>query len=79
MHNDYFSILNSSVTEQQIIAAGYVKGITRRKLDGSQFLVQCHVKLPAELEPYVIVKNQNCEQICAILRGPDWTDMTAGI
>jgi hypothetical protein len=79
LHNDYFSILDSSVTEQQVIAAGYIKGFTRRSLDGSEVLVQCHEPLPTELESFVVLKDLNVNQIKLITDGPDWHDNTGAL
>jgi len=79
LHNDYFSILDSSVTNQQIVDAGYEKGITREKLDGSQVLVQCHIPLPDDLLSFVVIKNQTLIQITPIMQSPEWHDSTGGM
>ena len=78
-HNDFFSILNSSVTNQQVIDAGYVKGIVRKSLDETQFLVQCHLKLPDALDEFVVVKDKNTEEMRIIIWSDFWTDKTGGI
>ncbi len=78
-HNDYFSILTSSVTNEQIINAGYIKGIVRTRLDGSEVLVQCHTKLPAELNEFAVLKDQKVTEIKIITDGPNWHDNTGGI
>lgn len=78
-HNDYFSILDSSVTNQQIIDAGYEKGITRPRLDGSEVLVQCHEPLPAALDSFVILKDKKVTEIKIITDGPNWHDNTGGV
>lgn len=77
--SDLFSILTSDVTEQQIIDAGYSKGITRKKLDGSEFLVQSDKVLPSELEEFVVVKDKSIEEMEIIVSGDDWTDKTGGL
>jgi hypothetical protein len=72
MHKEYFSILNSSVTNQQVIDAGYSNGITRRSLDDTEVLVQFDQLLPLELDEFVTLKDQTVDQIESIMSTPQW-------
>ena len=78
-HNDFFSILNSSVTVAEIKEAGYSKGITRTRLDSTEYLVQDDVPLPPELDSFVVVKDKTLDEITPTLNGLDWSDITGGI
>jgi hypothetical protein len=78
-HNNFFSILDMPVTNRQVVRAGYRKGIVRRKLDGSQVLVQGRDRLPVSLNEFASVKNQTLDEILPILKGTEWSDMRVGI